>query len=231
MTQMESEIVNALNTYYKSRNISAEAYRLNQSFVVDKNGVPQTGQPQKIDIISDSINPNYYLGIECKSVDLKNGTKVFNFKSRFSSSSGGFQLIREHNFCRRTGRYGVLAVELRGVTKRELYLLPLDYVYETYKNDSPGIKITRIRQFPSVERVKGKYLIDEEFFTKIREKYLSEPLYIQKEREKRGERTIRKLLEKENKIKEEEFNFDEDILNIGEPLEFEEEGENEDIIG
>ena len=88
MTAMENEIVKALNTYYKTNNIKALSYRLYQS---------QYSKGQWCDILSDSLDPKYFLAIECKSIDYTK-YKTLNFKSRFSEAEGFHQLEREHFF-------------------------------------------------------------------------------------------------------------------------------------
>ena len=152
MTELESALVNSLNSYYSNNKIKAVAYRLYQA---------QYSRGQNVDIVSDSLNKKYYLAIEAKSM---NATKAgtFNFKSRFDYTGGGFQLQREILFCRKTGRTGILALELRlGMGKsRECYFIPLEFAYKEWKNGEKSIKLDYITDnFPKINREGGKYIL------------------------------------------------------------------------
>lgn len=159
MTEMESTLVRAFNFYFQKNNISALAYRLFQS---------RYSRGQMIDFIIDSSEPKYYCAIEAKSMDAsKVGT--FNFKSRFDTTEKGFQLDREYAYCKLTGRKGFLAIEMRfGAGKpRECYFLPLEEVYKKYQTGEKSLKTKEIREFPRLERKKGKYEIPKNFFSAI----------------------------------------------------------------
>lgn len=150
MTQMESALVNCFNSYFQKNNIMAFAYRQYQS---------KYGRGQVVDILVDSLDKNFYLAIEAKSMDAtKNGT--FNFKSRFDTSKDGFQLEREIAFCKLTGRTGILALELRlGAGKsRECYMIPLIDVYNFWKSGEKSLKVTKVTEkYKKLERKNGKY--------------------------------------------------------------------------
>ena len=153
MTQMESALVNSLNSYFKANEILAFAYRQYQS---------KYGRGQVIDILVDSLDRRFYLAIEAKSMDAaKNGT--FNFKSRFDTSKDGFQLEREIAFCNLTGRTGILALELRnGAGKeRSCYFIPLEDVYNKWKSGEKSLKLNEIynnSSYKKLERKKGRYV-------------------------------------------------------------------------
>ena len=102
MGDFEWALVNALNSFFEKDGIAAIAYRLKQSRF----------SGQFMDILVDSKIPEYYLAIECKSLDARK-TKSLYFKQHFSLAAGAHQMTRETDFITRSGRQGILAVELR----------------------------------------------------------------------------------------------------------------------
>ena len=102
MPDFEYALTHALNEFFEKDGIAAIAYRLKQSRF----------STQFMDILVDSKIPEYYLAIECKSLDARK-TRSLYFKQHFSLAAGGHQMARETEFITRSGRQGILAVELR----------------------------------------------------------------------------------------------------------------------
>lgn len=150
MGDFEWALASALNTFFERDGITAIAYRLKQSrFSV-----------QFMDILVDSKIPEYYLAIECKSLDARK-TKALYFKQHFSLAAGAHQLARETDFITRSGRQGILAVELRSGTgkARSAYLVPWGQIFESYNSGKTGLSLRDIEINPPLERKGGSYLI------------------------------------------------------------------------
>lgn len=150
MGDFEWALTAALNSFFEKEGIPAIAYRLKQSRFVS----------QVMDILVDSRHPEYYLAIECKSLDARKA-KTLYFKQHFSSAAGGHQLTRETEFLVRSGRQGILAVELRhGVGKpRTAHFIPWGQVYQSYEAKKPGLTREEIEANPALERKGGAYEI------------------------------------------------------------------------
>ena len=148
MSNFEWALTNAFNSFFKRQEIGAIAYRLKQSRFVS----------QMMDILVDSRLSEYYLAIECKSLDSRK-TKTLYFKQHFSSTKGAHQLDRENEFLTRSGRKGILAVELRrGTGKSKMaYFVPWGLVYQIYQERKPGLSLELIEQNPALERKGGEY--------------------------------------------------------------------------
>jgi len=162
MTNMENEIVKSLNKFYLDNKINAWAHRLKQY---------KYAGDQLIDLISDSLDHDYYLGIECKSI---NGFKYnrLNFKSHFSKSndnSKAHQLERELYYCNRVGRRAFVVVELRmGLGHpRECFFIPMDDLFKQMKSGFKSIHVDDIRAYPNLPRSAGKYVINKKVWAKI----------------------------------------------------------------
>ena len=150
MGDFEWAMVNALNSFFEKEGIAAIAYRLRQSRFA----------AQLVDILVDSRTPEYYLAIECKSLDARK-TKSLYFKQHFSLAEGGHQMARETDFITRSGRQGILAVELRrGAGKtRTAHLVPWGQIFQSYNAGKAGVPISEIEINPPLERKKGAYRI------------------------------------------------------------------------
>ena len=150
MGDFEWALVNALNSFFERENIAAIAYRLKQSRFA----------AQWIDILVDSRTPEYYLAIECKSLDARK-TKALYFRQHFSLAAGAHQIERETDFITRSGRQGILAVELRqGPGKpKATYLVPWGQVFQSYEAGKAGITLREIVANPPLERKAGAYEI------------------------------------------------------------------------
>lgn len=150
MNDFEWALTNAFNTFFERQRINAIAYRLKQSRFAS----------QVMDILVDSRQPEYYLAIECKSLDSRKA-KALYFKQHFSSSQGSHQLARETDFLTKSGRNGILAVEFRRGTgkSRTAYFLPWGSVYKLYQEGEVGLRLEEIEKNPALERKSGEYEI------------------------------------------------------------------------
>jgi hypothetical protein len=150
MGDFEWALTAALNSFFEKEGVRAIAYRLRQSRFAS----------QLVDILVDSRMPEYYLAIECKSLDARKA-KALYFKQHFSSAAGAHQLARETEFITRSGRQGILAVELRhGVGKpRTAHLVPWGQVFQSYDAGKAGIALQEIEINPPLERKGGAYEI------------------------------------------------------------------------
>ena len=83
MPDFEWALTNALNAFFEKDGVAAIAYRLKQS----------PFSAQFMDILVDSKTPEYYLAIECKSLDARK-TKSLYFGRYFSRAAGAHQLSR-----------------------------------------------------------------------------------------------------------------------------------------
>jgi hypothetical protein len=152
MGDFEWALTAALNSFFERSCIHAIAYRLRQSRFAS----------QLVDILVDSRIPEYYLAIECKSLDARK-TKSLYFKQHFSTTAGDHQLSRETEFITRSGRKGILAVELRhGVGRpRTAHLVPWGAVFQSFQAGNVGLTMNEIQDNPALERKKGTYEISQ----------------------------------------------------------------------
>jgi hypothetical protein len=152
MTEFERTIVNSFNAHFKQNSIRALAYRLKQHRFTS----------QFLDVLVDSINPELYLGIECKSISVEKGASALYFSQHFTvDKKGVHQIERISNYLNSTGRRGYLAVELRmGVGKsRQAHLVPWDVVEKKYLDQNLKITLDEIRSYPEMKRAGSLYLV------------------------------------------------------------------------
>lgn len=148
----ERILVHSFNDYFEETAIRGISYRLKQHrFTV-----------QFIDILVDSLDPDYYLGIECKSISVEKGAKALYFTQHFTEDKNGIhQIDRMQEFLNASGRRGFLAVELRfgsGIQK-EAYAIPWADVMKKFKNDSLKFTTREIRKYPEISRIGEKYKV------------------------------------------------------------------------
>ena len=150
MGDFEWSMVNSLNSFFQKEGIAAIAYRLRQSRF----------STQLADILVDSKTPEYYLAIECKSLDTRK-TRSLYFKQHFSTAAGAHQIERETDFITRSGRQGILAVELRhGAGKsRTAHLVPWGLIFDRYREGEAGVTLQEIQVNPPLGRKGGAYEI------------------------------------------------------------------------
>ncbi|HJJ53959.1 MAG TPA: Holliday junction resolvase [Methanocorpusculum sp.] len=136
-----------MNRYFTENKMKGFAYRLKQSHF----------NTQYVDIIVDSLNPTYYLAIECKSL---NGSRLYFTSNFHKDKEGVHQVDNISGFVKYTGRCGYLAVEFRGQgRKNEAYLMPWTKVLEFFET-SKGISIDEFRKCIPLERSAGGYRLE-----------------------------------------------------------------------
>jgi Holliday junction resolvase len=150
MTDFERELVNAFNNFFEDEGIDGIAHRKKQ----------HRFSSQLCDVLVDSEHEMFYLAIENKSVKASSTNKLY-FSQHFSMSDGGHQVERISNFVDRSGRKGILAVELkRGRGRpRKAYAVPWSFVREKYRNDEAGLHIDEIKEFPEITRESEDYSV------------------------------------------------------------------------
>ncbi|MDD2440209.1 MAG: hypothetical protein PHD41_08420 [Methanosarcinaceae archaeon] len=153
MTEFERELVNSFNSYIKAKEIKAISYRLKQHRFTS----------QFLDVLVDSLNPDFYMGIECKSISVEKGANALYFTQHFTvDKKGVHQIERISNYLYKSGRKGFLAVELRmGMGhEREAYIIPWKKLENRYRNGALKYTVSEIREFPEIKRAGKKYIIE-----------------------------------------------------------------------
>jgi Holliday junction resolvase len=148
MSDFEREIVHCLNRFFKTHHIQGFAYRLKQSRFTS----------QYVDVLVDSLNPSYYLSIECKSIIDK---KLYFSQHFHLDKNKVHQVDAISDFLKKTGRIGYLAVEFRqGPGKAsEGFLIPWPFVVEHFKTNK-GITVEEARSCIVLARCKDGYLLE-----------------------------------------------------------------------
>jgi len=148
MSDFEREIVHCLNRFFRTRHIQGFAYRLKQYKFTS----------QYVDVLVDSLNPTYYLSIECKSIIDK---KLYFSQHFHSDKKNVHQVDAISEFLAKTGRIGFLAVEFRQGPGRasEAYLIPWGKVVEHFRNNK-GISIDDARACIALTRSKDGYVLE-----------------------------------------------------------------------
>jgi Holliday junction resolvase len=145
MSDFERDVVQCFNRFFEQEHIKGFAYRLKQ----------HKFSAQYIDVLVDSLDPRYYLALECKSI---RGKKLY-FSQHFHTDKNQIhQIDAISSFLRKTGRSGYLAVEFRfgsGRT-REAYLMPWQRVQEFYAG-TQGVSIDEFRQCLALKRSSEGY--------------------------------------------------------------------------
>lgn len=133
MSDFERDIVHCFNTFLSDGTARGFAYRLKQSKF----------NTQYVDVLVDSLDPRYYLAVECKSI---RGKKIYFSQHFHEDKNNVHQVDAISEFLEKTGRRGYLAVEFRsGPGKaKEAFLLPWAEVRKRY-GDAPGISIEEFR--------------------------------------------------------------------------------------
>ncbi|MDD1689185.1 MAG: Holliday junction resolvase [Methanoregula sp.] len=148
MSDFEREIVHCLNRFFVAHHIQGFAYRLKQHKFTS----------QYVDVLVDSLNPSYYLSIECKSIIDK---KLYFSQHFHSDKKNVHQVDAISDFLAKTGRIGFLAVEFRqGPGKpSEAFLIPWATVVVHFK-ENKGITIDDARAGIALSRSKGGYVLE-----------------------------------------------------------------------
>lgn len=154
MTEHERSIVNMFNRYFENSEINGIAHRKKMSRFTS----------QLCDVLVDSQHHAFYLAIEAKSIKEKKNNKLY-FSTHFSENDNGHQVERIGDFIDRSGRVGLLCLELkRGRGKaRECYMLPFHMLRNLYDADDVGMPIDAIKEFGfEVKREGSEYVMTEE---------------------------------------------------------------------
>jgi Holliday junction resolvase len=149
MSDFEREIVHCLNRFFKTHHFQGFAYRLKQHKFTS----------QYVDLLVDSLNPTYYLAIECKSIIDK---KLYFSQHFHSDKNNVHQVDAISDFLGKTGRIGYLAVEFRqGPGKAsEAFLIPWARIVEHYR-ENKGITIDDARaKGISLKKTKDGYVLE-----------------------------------------------------------------------
>lgn len=147
MSDFERDIVSCLNRYFDEHRIRGFAYRLKQ----------HKFSSQFIDVLVDSLDPQYYLAIECKSI---RGKKLYFSQHFHMDRHKVHQIDAISTFLAKTGRQGYLAIEFRfgsGKT-REAYLMSWPVLREYYDR-TQGISIDEFRQCCPLNRNGEGYIL------------------------------------------------------------------------
>ncbi|AKB27453.1 hypothetical protein MSSAC_0762 [Methanosarcina siciliae C2J] len=153
MTEFERVLVNSFNAYIKEKGIRAISYRLKQHRFTS----------QFLDVLVDSLDPDLYLGIECKSISVDKGANALYFSQHFTVDKKGIhQIERISDYLNRSGRKGFLAVELRLGTgrEREAYMVPWEELEKFYRTKNLKLTVEEIRSFPEIKRNGKDYTIN-----------------------------------------------------------------------
>lgn len=148
MSDFEREIVHCLNRFFKIHHIQGFAYRLKQ----------HKFSSQDVDVLVDSLNPSYYMAIECKSILDK---KLYFTQHFHTDRKSVHQVDAISDFLKKTGRTGFLAIEFRfGAGKaNEAYLIPWTRVIEHFELNR-GISIDDARNCIRLARSREGYLLE-----------------------------------------------------------------------
>lgn len=139
----ERAVVTCLNRYFTEHRMRAFAYRLKQAHF----------NTQYVDIIVDSLDPSFYLAIECKSVK---GTRLYFTSNFHKDKDGTHQIDNITSFLEYTGRRGFLAVEFRAGPKNEAYLMTWETVLRFFASQA-SITIDEFRKCTPLKRTGGGY--------------------------------------------------------------------------
>ena len=148
MSDFEREIVRCLNRFFISNHIQGFAYRLKQHKFTS----------QYVDVLVDSLNPKYYLSIECKSIIDK---KLYFSQHFHSDKKNVHQVDAISDFLAKTGRIGYLAIEFRhGPGKAsEAFLLPWPVVARHFSVNK-GITIDDAKKGVALKKTKDGYVLE-----------------------------------------------------------------------
>ncbi|MBS1262978.1 MAG: hypothetical protein MAG715_00144 [Methanonatronarchaeales archaeon] len=151
MTEFERDLVRSFNDFFEERDLKAVAYRRKQ----------HRFSSQVVDVLVDSLNPDFYLAIENKSISTAKGAGALYFSQHFTES----QIPRLSGFLERSGRRGFLAVELKRGTgrKRRAFVVPWSDVEARWSSDEPGFPVDRLKGYSELERVGGRYEVGNAF--------------------------------------------------------------------
>jgi len=151
--QFERAVTKAFNAFFKEANVKAYAYRLAQIKF----------KKQCMDILVDSPNKNYYLGIECKIRTILPGVPGLYFDDRMKA-----QTATQVKFLNRTGRKGYFAIEFRNrppgsrIDVRVACLVPHEDIYKMILAKKPSFTLSDSVKYPILHYEYGEYSLPEE---------------------------------------------------------------------
>lgn len=154
MSNFERELVKSFNDFFEKSGIDAIAYRMKQ----------HRFSQQMLDVLVDSSDKQFYLGIECKSISPSKGANALYFSQHFSvDKNGEHQVAKMHEFLRKSGRTGYVAVELKmGSGKsKAAYFIAWPQVWARYSQRQSGFSTEEIKQNSPVGRNDGKYAVEQ----------------------------------------------------------------------
>lgn len=143
-------MVKLINNHFAEVDCGGFAFRLKQSHFFT----------QFIDVLVDSADPLNYLGIECKSFTPPKTEKLY-FSKFTVSKKGEHQVTRISEFIEKTGRFGVLALELRGTSRgpnlNTIFLVPWAQVKAWYEDGEKYIDPEWLaeNEYPQLKKVDG----------------------------------------------------------------------------
>ena len=154
----ERSMVHAFNDYAELYKHKLVAYR----------HIQMRFQPQLWDVLVDSRFNEFYLALECKSIDPETVEKLY-FKKAFNWQKGECQVVRETDWLRRSGRNGFLVVELRRAKAygTSAFFVPWHVVEHAFKVGAPAIEQEQITFAPSLKKRGGKYTMDDDFVSDL----------------------------------------------------------------
>ena len=154
----ERSMVHAFNDYAGLYNQKLVAYR----------HVQMRFQPQLWDVLVDSRFNEFYLALECKSINPDTVDKLY-FKKAFNWKNGECQIVRETDWLKRSGRNGFLVVELRRAKQygTSAFFVPWRVVEHAFNSGRPAIEQEQITFAPSLKKRGGKYTMDDDFVSDI----------------------------------------------------------------
>ncbi len=144
--KFEEEFVEAINAFIYSERVVGFAYRLPQIKY----------RKQIIDILVDSPDPRFFLGVECKSLK-EPGRLAFSDHFSIGKDPNRNQILMIDDFLQRTGRQGYVAVEWRSVS--EARLIPWQDVMVFYAARAASIPLSFLRSFPAA-KLRKQTLLD-----------------------------------------------------------------------
>jgi hypothetical protein len=146
--QFESELCTKINQVFLESDIRAVAYR---HFEYKMN-------EQLFDIFVDTRGVEFYLAIECKSMDYSKN-KSINFRHAFHTIDEDGQIPREDHFLWQSGRAGIIALELRNynANKKIMVLLGWPAIYKPWKEGKKSIDLKDLSSYHTVIRRGGEW--------------------------------------------------------------------------
>lgn len=148
--QFEANTVDRIKGFFEYYNKLGIAYRLREAEYAQ----------QPIDIVVDSPERIYYIGIECKSTT--KGTDRMYFSSHFSKptkKTKEHQVTRISKFLKNSGRFGILAIEYRvgqGHGANEIYFVPWFHVQRAFEGGQKYLDYETIKErYPRFKKMNG----------------------------------------------------------------------------